>query len=136
MNIAEVRRKNLQTLIQVYGSDTRLSSRLGMGSDWLVEILSGKSLVNDQDARAIEQKLHLQPGGFDQELRRKRPLVDQIQALDQDQQKHVQALIRSLLSVNSSPALSAEETELLSYFRQADPKAKEVLLRFAKAQVF
>lgn len=66
MQIMEVRRKRLGTLIKQWGGPTNLANKLGLsGPSYLSQLRSKNRPITEKVARGIEAKLQLPPGWFD-----------------------------------------------------------------------
>lgn len=133
MTISDVRRQNLQLLIEKHGSQAALARATKKPAAFIAQLRSGIRNLGEAASRDIEKSLGLSRGWFDEPRNVQGPPSTFPEAdwnqLSPDARRLVLAIVDHLRTSSQQ-----DEMLLLEAFRACSPEARAVVLSVAKAQ--
>ena len=136
MDIHDIRRMNVEGLIEEHGSQVRLAELVDTAPAYISQIIAGKRNPGEGFCRKIEKHLGLPAWYMDALHEAPENILAQLNESANKLPGATQiALLNLIASIQQThTVLSSEESQLVAYFRECTSGSKKTLLEVASAQ--
>ncbi|MEW8000641.1 MAG: helix-turn-helix transcriptional regulator [Candidatus Thiodiazotropha endolucinida] len=136
MDIHDIRRLNVEGLIEEHGSQVKLAELVDTAPAYISQIIAGKRNPGESFCRKIEKHLGLPAWYMDALHEAPEDILVQLNEEAKKLPGTTQiALLNLIVNIQQThTVLSSEESQLVAFFRECDPGSKKTVLEVASAQ--